>query len=70
MKLIQIKIGFFNIIKSKINNLHILNMENVFDEKHIDELVNFFKIKNKSEFKKLFKNVLKINQTKMLFKLK
>jgi hypothetical protein len=45
-------------------------MENVFDEKHIDELVNFFKIKNKSEFKKLFKNVLKINQTKMLFKLK
>jgi len=60
MKLIQIKIGFFNIIKSKINNFYILNMENVFDEKHIDELINFFQIKNKFEFKKLFKKDLKI----------
>ena len=60
MKLIQIKIGFFNIIKSKINNFYILNMENVFEEKHIDELINFFQIKNKFEFKKLFKKDLKI----------
>ena len=65
-----------NLIKKKFykvynqNNFHILNMENVFDEKHIDELINFFQIKNKSEFKKLFKKDLKINQTKMLFKLK
>jgi hypothetical protein len=35
-------------------------MENVFDEKHIDELINFFQIKNKFEFKKLFKKDLKI----------